>query len=253
LINEPLDSLTELINDANNRLEEDNSMGVEIGKDLIKNSISHLKLLKNILGVDDIKYQSISDRLANQIMQCGILCFNNTGDDKDYMSSYKYAKSISFKDSTIERANTTIKHCEDELKANICGFCNSNKIGNKNLRVKMHKMNFGGQYTYFKNGGLEINTCSSCYSSVSGKDTMAALFTFLVYSALNGFSMLLFTDGEFIPIILGIDVIFAFWGAPLFWILKWIYKQFRQSYFKTISKHPMILKLKLEGYQFGMP
>ena len=47
-------------------------------------------LLKNILGTDDIKYQTISDKLANQIMQCGILCFNKTNDDNDYLSSYKY-------------------------------------------------------------------------------------------------------------------------------------------------------------------
>lgn len=252
LINEPLESLSNLINDANNSLNDDHAKGSEIGKDLIKSSISHLKLLKNILGADDIKYQSIADKLANQIMQCGILCFNKIGDDKGYMSSYKYAKSISFKDSTVERANTTIKHCEDELKANVCGFCNYNDVGNKSLRVKMHKMNYGGQYTYFKNGGLEIKTCNSCYGTISGIDSKAALYTFLVYAVLNGFPML-FMEGEIIPLILIIDVVFAFWGAPLFWILKWIYKKFREPYFDKISSHPMILKLTIEGYKFGMP
>lgn len=252
LINEPLESLSNLINDANNRLNDDHAKGSEIGKDLIKSSISHLKLLKNILGKDDIKYQSIADKLANQIMQCGILCFNKTGDDKGYMSSYKYAKSISFKDSTIERANTTINHCEEELRANVCGFCNLNDVGNKSLRVKMHKMNFGGQYTYFKNGGLEIKSCNSCYGTVSGLDSKAALYTFLVYVVLNGIPIL-FMEGEIIPLILIVDVVFAFWGVPLFWILKWIYKQFRESYFNKISSHPMILKLKIEGYKFGMP
>ena len=241
LINEPLDSLTELINDANNSLNDDHSKGMDIGKDLIKNSISHLKLLKNILGTDDIKYQTISDKLANQIMQCGILCFNKTADDRDYMSSYKYAKSISFKDSTIERANTTIKHCDDELKANICGFCNSNEvIKHSSMRVKMHKMNWDNTYSYFKNGGLEVPCCKSCSSSNSNKKIKAFFIALLIWAAISAG-----TVGWF----LGIDLLFARFSMSL-WIFKKIKTKF---YYDEISFHPMILKLKLEGYQFGMP
>jgi hypothetical protein len=236
-----LDSLTALINDANNSLNDDHSKGMDIGKDLIKNSISHLKLLKNILGTDDIKYQSISDKLANQIMQCGILCFNKTADDKDYMSSYKYAKSISFKDSTIERANTTIKHCEDELKANICGFCNSNEvIKHSSMRVKMHKMNWDNTYSYFKNGGLEVTCCKSCSSSNSNKKIKAFFIGLFIWAAISAG-----TFGWF----LGIDLLFARFSMSL-WIFKKIKTKF---YYDEISFHPMILKLKLEGYQFGMP
>lgn len=241
LINEPLDSLTELINDANNSLNDDHSKGMDIGKDLIKNSISHLKLLKNILGTDDIKYQTISDKLANQIMQCGILCFNKTADDKDYMSSYKYAKSISFKDSSIERANTTIKHCEDELKANICGFCNSNEvIKHSSMRVKMHLMNWDNTYSYFKNGGLEVPCCKSCSSSNSNKKIKAFFIALLIWAAISAG-----TVGWF----LGIDLLFARLSMS-----KWIFRKIKTKfYYDEISFHPMILKLKLEGYQFGMP
>ena len=241
LINEPLDSLTELINDANNSLNDDHSKGMDIGKDLIKNSISHLKLLKNILGTDDIKYQTISDKLANQIMQCGILCFNKTADDKDYMSSYKYAKSISFKDSSIERANTTIKHCEDELKAKICGFCNSNEVmKGSSMRVKMHKMNWDNSYSYFKNGGLEVPCCKSCSSSNSNKSIKSFFIGFLIWAAVSAG-----TVGWF----LGIDFFFA-----RFSMSKWIFRKIKTKfYYDEISHHPMILKLKLEGYDFGMP
>ena len=241
LINEPLDSLTGLINDANNFLNEDHSKGIELGKDLIKNSISHLKLLKNILGTEDMKYQSIADKLANQIMQCGVLCFNKTGDDKDYMSSYKYAKSISFKDSTIERANTTIKHCDDELKANICGFCNSNEvIKHSSMRVEMHKMNWDNTYSYFKNGGLEVPCCKSCSSSMSNKKIKAFFVGLLAWGATSGV-----TYGMFLVV----DLFFA-----RFAMSKWIFKKIKTKYYyDEISIHPIILKLKLEGYLFGMP
>ncbi len=241
LINEPLESLSNLINDANNRLNDDHAKGSEIGKELIKSSIAHLKLLKNILGKDDIKYQSISDKLANQIMQCGILCFNKTGDDNGYMSSYKYAKSISFKDSTIERAKTTIKHSEDELKANICGFCNSNEvIKHSSMRVKMHKMNWDNTYSYFKNGGLEIPCCKSCSSLNSNKKIKAFLIGFFAWAAISAG-----TVGWF----LGIDFFFA-----RFSMSKWIFRKIKTKfYYDEIKSHPSILKLIIEGYKFGMP
>jgi len=241
LISEPLDSLNVLINDSNNLLNDNHSNGIEIGKDLIKNSVSQLKLLKDILGTNDIKYQSISDKLANQILQCGILCFNKTADDQDYMSSYKYAKSISFKDSTIERANTTIKHCEDELKAKICGFCNSNEVmKGSSMRVKMHKMNWDNSYSYFKNGGLEVPCCKSCSSSNSNKSIKSFFIGFLIWAAVSAG-----TVGWF----LGIDFFFA-----RFSMSKWIFRKIKTKfYYDEISHHPMILKLKLEGYDFGMP
>lgn len=241
LISEPLDSLNVLINDSNNQLNDNHSNGIEIGKDLIKNSVSQLKLLKDILGTNDIKYQSISDKLANQILQCGILYFNKTADDQDYMSSYKYAKSISFKDSTIERANTTIKHCEDELKAKICGFCNSNEVmKGSSMRVKMHKMNWDNSYSYFKNGGLEVPCCKSCSSSNSNKSIKSFFIGFLIWGAVSAG-----TVGWF----LGIDFFFA-----RFSMSKWIFRKIKTKfYYDEISHHPMILKLKLEGYDFGMP
>ena len=241
LISEPLDSLNILINDSNNLLNDNHSNGMKIGKDLIKNSVSQLKLLKDILGTNDIKYQSISDKLANQILQCGILCFNKTADDQDYMSSYKYAKSISFKDSTIERANTTIKHCEDELKAKICGFCNSNEVmKGSSMRVKMHKMNWDNSYSYFKNGGLEVPCCKSCSSSNSNKSIKSFFIGFLIWAAVSAG-----TVGWF----LGIDFFFA-----RFSMSKWIFRKIKTKfYYDEISHHPMILKLKLEGYDFGMP
>ena len=247
LIKEPLDSLNELINDTSSRLKENPSKGLEIGKNLITKSISHHKLLKEILGENDLRYQSISDKLANQVMQCGILCFNETGDDKEYMSAYKYAKSISFKGSTIERANSTIEHCENELKANICGFCSSNEIQNKTLRVEMHKMNFDNTYSYFKNGGIEIKACGKCYSEVSNKKQATLLYTILTYAALNGITML-FQDGSLIPYVMILDIIIF-----RFWIFKSIHKSFREAYYKKVSCHPLILNLKTEGYKFGMP
>ena len=249
IINEPIESLRTLINEANNRLNDDNSKGGEIGKQLIKDSIQHLRLLKNILGEEDIKYQSIADKLANQIMQCGILYFNKTGDDKDYVSSYKYAKTISFKDSTIQRANTTIKHCKELENAGKCSFCNSGKEATYSIKVQMHKFNYGGNYTYFKNGGLEIKGCNSCYNQISQKGQLPYLYTIIIYGGVNFISYLIFE----IPWIICIELGILFLARVTFPIFKFVLKEFKKPYYEKLSKHPMISKLKLEGYIFGMP
>tara|TARA_B100001093_G_C26785543_1_gene996484 strand:+ start:176 stop:1624 length:1449 start_codon:yes stop_codon:yes gene_type:complete len=255
LISIPLTNLEDLITDANDSLNQDNSMGLEIGKELIKKTLSDLKLLKDILGVDNIRYQSISDKLANQIMQCGILYFNKTTDDKEYLSSYEYALTISTKDKSKDRARETIKHCKEQQEAKVCKFCNSKEISKLCIRVEMHKMNFDNTYSYFKNGGLEINACNSCKKNISLLENKAGIFTFLIYALLNGLSILIFLGEDkdlIIPIILIIDIILIRF-ATMFWIWKFIYKQFKKPYLEFLSKHPLIISMKTQGYQFGMP
>jgi hypothetical protein len=255
LISIPLTNLEDLITDANDSLNQDNSKGLEIGKELIKKTLSDLKLLKDILGVDNIRYQSISDKLANQIMQCGILYFNKTTDDKEYLSSYEYALTISTKDKSKDRARETIKHCKEQQEAKVCKFCNSKEISKLCIRVEMHKMNFDNTYSYFKNGGLEINACNSCKKKISLLENKAGIFTFLIYAILNGLSILIFLGEDkdlYIPIILIIDIILIRF-ATMFWIWKFIYKQFKKPYLEFLSKHPLIISMKIQGYQFGMP
>lgn len=248
LISIPLSNLEDLITDANDSLNQDNSKGLEIGKELIKKTLSDLKLLKDILGVDNIRYQSISDKLANQIIQCGILYFNKTTDDKEYLSSYEYALKISTKDSSKDRARETIKHCKEQHEAKICKFCHSKEISYVPIRVEMHKMNFDQTYSYFKNGGLQIQACTSCKNNISSLENKAVLFTFLIYAVLNVISYLILS----FPVILAAEIVLA---RPIsfFWIWKLIYKEFKKPYFEFLSKHPEIISMNIQGYKFGMP
>lgn len=248
LINEPLDSLTELINDANNSLNDDHSKGIDIGKDLIKNSISHLKLLKNILGTDDIKYQTISDKLANQIMQCGILCFNKTADDRDYMSSYKYAKSISFKDSTIERANTTIEHCKDELKASICCNCNTNTIDKRNKKeIEMYKVTNRNYFTNSVNYNiitLQIYFCAQCNNKIRKAESNVYIFSGVISFFLFLYGLINDPDAV-VAIFIGCLFIFG--------MSSWLIGLFVSTGEDALRKQNIIKKYWKEGYSFEKP
>jgi hypothetical protein len=171
LIEEPFSNLNIIIESANTDLGEDASRGCLIGKKLIKDSISDLKLLKEVLGKDNLRFELISDKLANQILQCGILYFNKTSNDQDYLSSYKYAQSISIKDATKERAKVTVAHCKEEAAANVCCSCNINSVDKSNAKeLEMYKetsRNWLSNSISYSIMTLKIYYCKECNQKMS--------------------------------------------------------------------------------------
>ena len=124
----PLSNVKSHIELANELIKSDEKSGGKVGKKLIKDTKEDFTHLKDVLGADDFQFQTLSDQLSNQIMQCGIVCFNSTGDDQDYLSSYKYALSIAIGDKTKERAKECVKHCEE-----------ARELADQNLLVKLIK------------------------------------------------------------------------------------------------------------------
>ena len=114
LTGEPISNIKNHIDIASQIIKKNETSGVKAGKQLIKHTLSDIKQLNEVLSANDFMFQTISDALANQILQCGILCFNATGDDQAYLSSYKYALQVAKGVKTINRANESIKHCEEE-------------------------------------------------------------------------------------------------------------------------------------------
>ena len=119
LVKEPLSKIKDEINTAAAALKSNVKAGLVIGKLLIKNTVSDLKYLKETLGEDHYNYESLADKLSNQILQCGINFFNETGDDQTYISSYEYALFIAPNDKSKTRAKECVKHCEDEKEHEI--------------------------------------------------------------------------------------------------------------------------------------
>ena len=176
LVDEPIRNINQRIREANEAVEENHSKGISIGKKLIKDTFKELKQIKDLIGKEDYQYQSTADKLSNQIMQCGILCFNKTKEDYDYLSSYKYALTIAVDSKTINRAKDSIKHCEEQKNATICKLCNEFEINDrKKVRVKMHRMQYGGSYNYFKDGGLPITCCDNCRKKIFWNKFLAFL------------------------------------------------------------------------------
>ena len=241
LVDEPISEIHKAITFSSESLEKNHAKGMTIGKQLIKDTFKPLKQVKDLMGKDDYQYQTIADRLSNQIMQCGVLCYNKTENDLDFLSSYKYALTIATEAKTIKRANDCIKHCEEEKDSNTCKFCNLNSVSsNSSFRVKLHKMSFDGSYNYFKNGGVEVSCCKNCSKNIRLRKYGSPILGFAIYGVI-----VLLSGG----ILIGIDVIF--FRLMLF---KGINKFIRKLiFYNNVKHHPTLKSLDLEGYKYGMP
>ena len=237
----PISNIKSHIDNASNLVEKDKKSGIKVGKQLIKDTLNDIKYLKEISSPDDFQFQSISDKLSNQILQCGIVSYNETGDDQDYLTSYEYALSIAQSEKVKNRAKDCVKHCKEEKDANVCKFCNQEKISSgSSFRVKLHKMTYGGSYNYFKNGGIELSSCKSCSPGMKMRKYGSILLGFMIYAIVAAASS---------GVLIIIDLFFARFRIFI-WFNKFVRKQI---FFNTVRHHPTIKSLESEGYEFGMP
>ncbi len=73
---QPLHNIENRIESCKKKRKADNGNAYEFGLKLVSESKDDLSLLNSLLGTSDLKYKTIADQLANEIMQCGIDYFN---------------------------------------------------------------------------------------------------------------------------------------------------------------------------------
>ena len=184
LVKEPVSNIKEQIKNASEQIKENEKNGVSVGKALIIKTVSDIGYLKKTLGTEHYQYQTIVDKLCNQIIQCGIVCFNSTEDDEEYLSSYKYAFSLALNEKTKTRANDCVKHCKEEKGANICSCCSVSKI-NKNtpylltVYKETNRTYFPARVEYSR-GTLNLFFCTSCLEKCSEKDNTAQIIAWVI-------------------------------------------------------------------------
>ena len=246
LIKGPIDNIKANINSINEKLEEDNEKGIELGKKLIKLTFKDIKDLKDIAGVDNYEYQIITDQLANQILQCGILYYNKTFDDQDYLSSYKYALSISFSGKTKTRAKDTIKHCKEEKGKNICSKCNSKTVDKSHSKtVRVYKVvsrdtDFWSntRSVNFQYLDLKVHFCKDCNNKADDHSTYG------IFSIIGGAGV-----GFLLGSVSGSPFAGLIMGVALGFIVK--FTAFSETGIEY--NHPTVTKYNREGWSTTKP
>jgi hypothetical protein len=91
----------------------------EWGANLYSETKNELLHLKKILGVDDLKFQMLANKISNEILQCGIVYFNklteNPKNDPGEKSLLllKMAKSVAVSQQIIDRIEENQKNIQD--------------------------------------------------------------------------------------------------------------------------------------------
>jgi len=240
-VNSPIKIITDEISKAAEKTKANNKKAGSYGRELMDDTKESINALKNYLGLSHFNYKLYADKLAIQLEQCGIFYFNSTGNDADYLDVYKYGLKIAAGSDVKNKLRAAIKHCEEAEDLKLCKLCNKNDVSeNTHIRVKMHRMNFDGSYSYFKDGGIKAICCKSCSNEKVTQRILANVFAFGIYG-LAAF----FTSG----ILIGIDMFFARFSIFKWWNLYVV----KNVYFNNISKHPLIESCLDEGYEYGMP
>lgn len=78
-VQKPIEQIEKKVEEAKTKRKANKANAVNIGKTLFEQTSENLKQLKSILGTSNLKFSSISDKVSDEILQCGI----------DYFSHYK--------------------------------------------------------------------------------------------------------------------------------------------------------------------
>tara|TARA_B110001469_G_scaffold126636_1_gene144846 strand:- start:6175 stop:7659 length:1485 start_codon:yes stop_codon:yes gene_type:complete len=231
-----------------------------LGELLLDEVKTPLKEIESLLGKSDPVYTDALQKVYEEVNYCGIGPFNkmmselNTNEGRAH-ERLRAAADISAIVNLYGRAKESLVGISIPIKETLlnnldgisrfqavstCEFCNSNKVSVSNsLKIDMHKFTSGSQYTYFKDGGLDVPCCSSCKGRLSGQKTIAFIVALVVYGVIA-----IVTSG----ILFGIDLFTGFSiGKWWFLFMK------KQMYLNEVGKHPKVSGLLNEGYDYGLP
>jgi hypothetical protein len=88
------------------------------GNELYMNTLTSIEQLNKVLEVSDVRYQNIADKLANEILQCGIDFFQEFKDEDfdpsdESMNLFELASSIAVGDIVSQRCEENSENLQD--------------------------------------------------------------------------------------------------------------------------------------------
>lgn len=113
-VQKPIEQIEKKIEEAKTKRKTNKANAVNAGKTLYEQTSENLKQLKSILGASNLKFSSISDKVSDEILQCGI----------DYFSHYRDTSTdpgnatmdLFRKAETLAIGNITKQRCQENTE-----------------------------------------------------------------------------------------------------------------------------------------
>lgn len=115
-ISKPIQNIEKEVESSQTARSNSPTSAVDVGKFLVDVTSSDIEFLIAALGKGDYQYQSIADKLANEVIQCGIDYFNATRNDEPGLPLYQYGSRVAVSPRTQQKAKENLDSCQATLK-----------------------------------------------------------------------------------------------------------------------------------------
>lgn len=117
-VQKPLRQIEDEISKTKTKRQADKRDAEIFGKELYENTEASIEQLKNVLDTSDIRYQNIADKLANEILQCGIDFFKEFKDEDfdpsdESMNLFELASSIAVGNIISQRCEENTENLQE--------------------------------------------------------------------------------------------------------------------------------------------
>lgn len=117
-VQQPLEQIEKKIVETQKKRKANPSDAEIYGNELYNEATETLELLQNIIGIPHIKYQTVADKVANEILQCGIDFFKEYKDEEfdpsgEVMDLFEKAESIAIGTIVLQRTQENIEGLQE--------------------------------------------------------------------------------------------------------------------------------------------
>lgn len=117
-VQKPIEQIEKKVEEAKTKRKANKANAVNIGKALFEQTSENLKQLKSILGTSNLKFSSISDKVSDEILQCGIDYFSHYRDSSTdpgsaSMDLFRKAKSLAVGNIAKQRCQENTENLQE--------------------------------------------------------------------------------------------------------------------------------------------
>jgi hypothetical protein len=116
-IQKPLEEIEKQIEESKAKRKANKGTAVDIGKALYKQTAENLEQIKFVVGVSNLKYTTIADKVANEILQCSIEYFNYHQENQSETNYFDHAWKLAKSSESIAIGKLTLDRIVDSLQS----------------------------------------------------------------------------------------------------------------------------------------
>ena len=119
-VKKPIRQIENKIEESKTKRKANKANAVNIGKTLYEQTSESLSLIKSILGTSNIRFSSISDKVSNEILQCGIDYFyhyrdSNIDPEDATMDLFQIAKTLAIGNIAKQRCYENMEKLQEMI------------------------------------------------------------------------------------------------------------------------------------------